>query len=430
MRGTNYMKFYINPFDQHHDHMSHHDHEHWKELQFSKAVADAINANSEKNIEQDGRLDGHDKDVQDLKNADLEIIQQIDEVAAQAAENKNLLGNLKGAETSTAKSNIYNGIQVDVKVAPQSDNGLKITTDGLHVVDYTSKIAEIEQLIDEILTPEGSDVTMEQIRAMIENLSQEFGEADAGLKLQIDNMEKRLIALDIPDIDPLTQKIELLDADILGVKQISTYTEMMNSLATFGSREGSKAIRFNPVGNASTGTQIDPNGGMNLLYQSHTFQVRGVTKRFEFLLLDIWHMTFRGTGWPEQVADMYYFMLDIYAEGVTDRLKHVLSNNAITMNDFHQFDNNAQVKKWYPVVFTLYGNDDKEEMYLVAQGLGTSGLDTESLDNFRAPATGTPYVIETWLDPVTGTEYMPAYQADGYKHKPFNQWVTVEDFYS
>ena len=62
---------------------------------------------------------------------------------------------------------------------------------------------------------------LEDLKHILGAQKEDYYEADQGLRLLIANIDKRLNAIDIPDIDPWTQKITELNNDVLNVKNIA-----------------------------------------------------------------------------------------------------------------------------------------------------------------------------------------------------------------
>ena len=318
----------------------------------------------------------------------------------------------------------------NVKISKDNDNLLYLNNDGLMVdtVDYDD--SELRKLIKELeknqenlktqldLLTGGGWATredLEDLKHILGAQKEDYYEADQGLRLLIANIDKRLNAIDIPDIDPWTKKITELNNDILNVKNIAnTNSVLTGSIST-------RSITTVPL-NPRNGTTRDGNNQFDriqLEYDSYTVSFNGRIRRFERIYPFYQGYKFN-IGSPKDVTNVAFVSINdfekAYGARISSNLFNTIKDYAFSFQKFYR-ESTGLLR---PYVARLYGSiatnsegvvdTSQSGISLSITGLQTNTPSTSYTD--PSPKSTDFLTVETWLDE-TGIEYLPNYKPTG-----------------
>lgn len=318
----------------------------------------------------------------------------------------------------------------NVKISKDNNNLLYLNNDGLMVdtVDYDD--SELRNLIKELeknqenlktqldLLTGGGWATredLEDLKHILGAQKEDYYEADQGLRLLIANIDKRLNAIDIPDIDPWTQKITELNNELLDVKNISnTNSVLTSSLST-------RSITTVPL-SLRNGTTRDGNNEFDriqLEYDSYTVYFNGRIRRFERLYPMYQGYKFN-IGSANDVTNVAFVSIKDfekeYGSKISSNFFNVIKDFSVSFQKLYR-ESNGVLR---PYIARLYANlvtnsngvtdTSQSGISLTVTGLQTN---TPSSSYIDPTANATDFLtVETWLDEV-GIEYLPQYKPTG-----------------
>ena len=314
-------------------------------------------------------------------------------------------------------------LQANVKVSGESNNKIEVKPDGLYVTtenidDLMQRVTTLENNFNNLVTNFNALKTrvdlldgggwatkeqLEELRKIIEANRKDYEEADSGLMLIIANIQKRLEAIDglSAEIDAWTEKVRVLEAEQLNVKNIATMAStLVGAVSTTG-------YSHTPIKTTNIVNQKDR---FDCLYNSFTQRINGRITRIERIGIDFSGITTSGaTINPKDWSKLGDFtkteIQGNYGGTVSNNLRRQINRYAFRyyQNYFHDPVNNLM----YPWVLRLdYGTD------------GVFSVWSKSLKSISAhgdivkPVTEEVYTVVTWLDN-EGNEYLPKYKANG-----------------
>lgn len=330
----------------------------------------------------------------------------------------------------------------NVKISTDNNNLLYLNNDGLMVdtVDYDD--SELRNLIKELeknqenlktqldLLTGGGWATredLEDLKHILGAQKEDYYEADQGLRLLIANIDKRLNAIDIPDIDPWTQKITELNNDILNVKNIANTNSVLTGTIS------TRTITSVPL-NPRNGTTRDGNNEFDriqLEYDSYTVSFNGRIRRFERVYPFYQGYKFN-IGSPKDVTNVAFVSIkdfeSVYGARISSNFFNVIKDYALSFQKLYM-DTTGLLS---PYIARLYANivENSEGVIDTTQSgisLAITGLprDTTSSGYIDKTSNATDFLtVETWLDE-TGIEYLPKYKPTGEPY-PINECTPVQ----
>lgn len=321
-------------------------------------------------------------------------------------------------------------LKANVKISEHVNNKIQVKDDGLFV--ETPDIDELQQQVNTLqqnfntlqtlfnshindfntlknrvdLLDGGGWATKEQLeelRKIIEANRQDYEQADSGLMLIISNIQKRLEAIDgiSAEIDTWNQKVKVLEAETLNVKNIATMAStLVGAVSTTG-------YSHTPV---KTTNIVDHKDRFDCLYNSFTQRINGRITRIERIGFDFSGLTTNGaTVNPADWSKLGDFtkteIQGNYAGTLSNNLRGQINKYAFRyyQNYFHDPVNHLM----YPWVLRLdYGQDGVFSVWSKSlKSIPTSG-------DIVKPVTEEVYTVITWLDD-NGKEYLPKYKPNG-----------------
>ena len=318
----------------------------------------------------------------------------------------------------------------NVKISKDNDNLLYLNNDGLMVdtVDYDDSdlrnlIKELEKNQEnlktqlDLLTGGGwaTREDLEDLKHILGAQKEDYYEADQGLRLLIANIDKRLNAIDIPDIDPWTQKITELDNELLNVKNISnTNSVLTGSIST-------RSITTVPL-NTRNGTTRDGTNmydRIQLEYDSYTVSFNGRIRRFERIYPFYQGYKFN-IGSANDVTNVAFVSIKDfekeYGARISSNFFNVIKDYSFSFQKLYR-ESNGTLR---PYIARLYANlvtnsggvtdTSQSGIILAITGLQTGTPSSSYIDS--TPNATNFLTVETWLDE-TGIEYLPKYKPSG-----------------
>lgn len=318
----------------------------------------------------------------------------------------------------------------NVKISKDNDNLLYLNNDGLMVdtVDYDD--SDLRNLINkleknqenlktqlDLLTGGGwaTREDLEDLKHILGAQKEDYYEADQGLRLLIANIDKRLNAIDIPDIDPWTQKITELNDDILHVKNIAnTNSVLTGSIST----RSITAVPLSP----RNGTIRDGNNEFDriqLEYDSYTVSFNGRIRRFERIYPFYQGYKFNIGSANDTTNVAFVSIKDFekaYGATISSNFFNVIKDFAFSFSKLYR-ENSGLLR---PYIARLYANlvtnlEGVTDTSRSGISLAITGLqpNTHSRSYVDPSPNATDFLtVETWLDE-TGIEYLPKYKPTG-----------------
>lgn len=221
--------------------------------------------------------------------------------------------------------------------------------------------------------------------------------------LIISNIQKRLDAIDgiSAEIDTWNQKVKVLEAETLNVKNIATMAStLVGAVSTTG-------YSHTPV---KTTNIVDKKDRFDCLYNSFTQRINGRITRIERIGFDFSGITTNGAtinpaDWSKLGDFTKTEIQGNYGGKISNNLRGQINKYAFRyyQNYFHDPVNHLM----YPWVLRLdYGTDGVFSVWSKSlKTIPTSG-------DIVKPVTEEVYTVITWLDD-NGKEYLPKYKANG-----------------
>ena len=314
-------------------------------------------------------------------------------------------------------------LKANVKISKTANNKLIAKSDGLYVEtanidDLKNRLATLERNFNTLqeayddlktrvdLLDGGGWATKEQLeelRKIIEANRQDYEEADSGLMLIIANIQKRLEALDglSAELDSWTEKVNVLEAETLNVKNIATMAStLVGAMTTYGYSK-------TPV---NTTNIINQKDRFVCLYNSFTQRINGRITRIERIGFDYSGLTTGGgsinpANWTKIGQFTKTNIQGTYGGTLSNNLRRQINSYAFRFYN-NYFQNNTDAF-FYPWVMRLdYGTDGVFSIW--CRGLKS----ISNKGDIVKPVTEEVYTVITWLDD-NGKEYLPKYKPNG-----------------
>lgn len=314
-------------------------------------------------------------------------------------------------------------LKANVKISKTANNKLIAKSDGLFVEtanidELKNKVATLERNFNTLqdayndlktrvdLLDGGGWATKEQLeelRKIIEANRQDYEEADSGLMLIIANIQKRLEALDglSAEIDSWTEKVNVLEAETLNVKNIATMASTL--VGAISSTGYSKT----PVNTTNIISQKDR---FVCLYNSFTQRINGRITRIERIGFDFSGITSDGgslnpANWTKIGQFTKTEIQGTYGGTLSNNIRRQI--NSYAFRYYNNYFQNSTDAFFYPWVMRLdYGTDGVFSVW--CRGLKA----ISNKGDIVKPVTEEVYTVITWLDD-SGNEYLPKYKANG-----------------
>lgn len=321
-------------------------------------------------------------------------------------------------------------LKANVKVSSASDNSLKVRKDGLYVKtsnenleDLKNKLATLQSNYEALkarvdLLDGGGWATKEQLeelRKIIEANKEDYESADSGLRLIIANIQKRLDALDglSSEIDSWNEKVKVLEAEQLNVKNIAT---LAGTLAGATTSVGYTNVPITKTDKVATADRFV------LVYNSFTQRINGRITRLERFGFDYSGFSSASGIDPVKWTKIGYCTLDTfkstYKSSPSNNMLNIIAQYAIRyFNNYFIYPQNALT---FPFVIRLDYDKSARTFNVFSRSLPTIGTKG---DVFKATLEEL-YTITTWLDD-SGNEYLPAFNEDG-SPKDLSQCTPVD----
>lgn len=314
-------------------------------------------------------------------------------------------------------------LKANVKISKETGNKLVAKSDGLfietaNIDDLKNRVAALERNFNTLqnayndlktrvdLLDGGGWATKEQLeelRKIIEANRQDYEEADSGLMLIIANIQKRLEALDglSAEIDYWTEKVNVLEAETLNVKNIATMAStLVGAMTTYG-------YSNTPV---NTTNIINQKDRFVCLYNSFTQRINGRITRIERIGFDFSGITSDGgslnpANWTKIGQFTKTEIQGIYGGTLSNNIRRQI--NTYAFRYYNNYFQNSTDAFFYPWVIRLdYGTDGVFSIW--CRGLKS----ISNKGDIVKPITEEVYTVITWLDD-SGNEYLPKYKANG-----------------
>lgn len=314
-------------------------------------------------------------------------------------------------------------LKANVKISKETGNKLVAKSDGLfietaNIDDLKNRVATLERNFNTLqdayndlktrvdLLDGGGWATKEQLeelRKIIEANRQDYEEADSGLMLIIANIQKRLEALDglSAEIDSWTEKVNVLEAETLNVKNIATMAStLVGAMTTYG-------YSNTPV---NTTNIINQKDRFVCLYNSFTQRINGRITRIERIGFDFSGITSDGgslnpANWTKIGQFTKTEIQGIYGGTLSNNIRRQINTYAFRF--YNNYFQNSTDAFFYPWVIRLdYGTDGVFSVW--CRGLKA----VSNKGDIVKPVTEEVYTVITWLDD-DGNEYLPKYKPNG-----------------
>ncbi len=244
---------------------------------------------------------------------------------------------------------------------------------------------------------------LEELRKIIEANRKDYEQADSGLMLIIANIQKRLDAIDgiSAEINTWNQKVKVLEAETLNVKNIAT---MASTLVGAISTTGYSQTPLN------TTNVINNKDRFVCLYNSFTQRINGRITRIERIGFDYSGITSAGASidpakWTKIGQFTKTEIQGTYGGTISNNLRRQI--NTYAFRYYQNYFQNSSDALFYPWVMRLdYGTDGVFSIW--SRGLKT----VSNKGDIVKPVTEEVYTVITWLDD-NGREYLPKYKPNG-----------------
>lgn len=321
-------------------------------------------------------------------------------------------------------------LKANVKISKATGNKLVSNSDGLYVEtanidDLKNSVTTLERNFNTLQTSFNNHINdfnslktrvdlldgggwatkeqLEELRKIIEANRKDYEDADSGLMLIISNMQKRLDAIDgiSAEIDTWNQKVKVLEAETLNVKNIAT---MASTLVGAVSTTGYSHTQV------KTTNIVNGKDRFDCLYNSFTQRINGRITRIERIGFDFSGLTTNGAtinpaDWSKLGDFTKTEIQGNYGGTISNNIRAQINKYAFRyyQNYFHDPTNHLM----YPWVLRLdYGTDGVFSVWSKSlKSIPTPG-------DIVKPVTEEVYTVITWLDD-NGKEYLPKYKANG-----------------
>ena len=244
---------------------------------------------------------------------------------------------------------------------------------------------------------------LEELRKIIEANRKDYENADSGLMLIISNIQKRLEAIDgiSAEIDTWNQKVKVLEAETLNVKNIASMASTL--VGAISSTGYSKT----PL---TTTNVINNKDRFVCLYNSFTQRINGRITRIERIGFDFSGLTTAGASidpanWTKIGQFTKTDIQGTYGGTLSNNLRRQI--NTYAFRYYNNYFQNSSDALFYPWVMRLdYDTDGVFSVW--CRGLKT----ISNKGDIVKPITEEVYTVITWLDD-NGKEYLPKYKPNG-----------------
>lgn len=321
-------------------------------------------------------------------------------------------------------------LKANVKISKATGNKLVSNSDGLYVEtanidDLKNRVTALERNFNTLQTSFNNHINnfnslktrvdlldgggwatkeqLEELRKIIEANRKDYEQADSGLMLIISNIQKRLEAIDgiSAEIDTWNQKVKVLEAETLNVKNIATMA------STLVSAISSTGYSLTPI---KTTNVINNKDRFVCLYNSFTERINGRITRIERIGFDYSGITTGGASidpvnWTKLGDFSKTDIQGIYGGTLSKNIRSQINKYAFRY--YSNFFQNSADALFYPWTLRLdYGSDGVFSVW--SKGLRSVGTKGDIVK----PIQEEVYTVITWLDD-NGNEYLPKYKQNG-----------------
>lgn len=321
-------------------------------------------------------------------------------------------------------------LKANVKISKATGNKLVSNSDGLYVEtanidDLKNRVTALERNFNTLQSSFNSHINdfnslktrvdlldgggwatkeqLEELRKIIEANRKDYEQADSGLMLIISNIQKRLEAIDgiSAEIDTWNQKVKVLEAETLNVKNIATMA------STLVGAISSTGYSLTPI---KTTNVINNNDRFVCLYNSFTERINGRITRIERIGFDYSGITTGGASidpvnWTKLGDFSKTDIQGIYGGTLSKNIRSQINKYAFRY--YSNFFQNSADALFYPWTLRLdYGSDGVFSVW--SKGLRSVGTKGDIVK----PIQEEVYTVITWLDD-NGNEYFPKYKQNG-----------------
>ena len=321
-------------------------------------------------------------------------------------------------------------LKANVKISKATGNKLVSNSDGLYVEtanidDLKNRVTSLERNFNTLQSSFNSHINdfnslktrvnlldgggwatkeqLEELRKIIEANRKDYEQADSGLMLIISNIQKRLEAIDgiSAEIDTWNQKVKVLEAETLNVKNIATMA------STLVGAISSTGYSLTPI---KTTNVINNKDRFVCLYNSFTERINGRITRIERIGFDYSGITTGGASidpvnWTKLGDFSKTDIQGIYGGTLSKNIRSQINKYAFRY--YSNFFQNSADALFYPWTLRLdYGSDGVFSVW--SKGLRSVGTKGDIVK----PIQEEVYTVITWLDD-NGNEYLPKYKQNG-----------------
>lgn len=321
-------------------------------------------------------------------------------------------------------------LKANVKISKSTGNKLVSNSDGLYVEtadidDLKQRVNTLQQNFNSLQTSFNNHINdfnslknrvdlldgggwatkeqLEELRKIIEANRKDYEQADSGLMLIISNIQKRLEAIDgiSAEIDTWNQKVKVLEAETLNVKNIATMA------STLVGAISSTGYSLTPI---KTTNVINNKDRFVCLYNSFTERINGRITRIERIGFDYSGITTGGASidpvnWTKLGDFSKTDIQGIYGGTLSKNIRSQINKYAFRY--YSNFFQNSADALFYPWTLRLdYGSDGVFSVW--SKGLRSVGTKGDIVK----PIQEEVYTVITWLDD-NGNEYLPKYKQNG-----------------
>lgn len=321
-------------------------------------------------------------------------------------------------------------LKANVKISKATGNKLVSNSDGLYVEtanidDLKNRVTALERNFNTLQSSFNSHINdfnslktrvdlldgggwatkeqLEELRKIIEANRKDYEQADSGLMLIISNIQKRLEAIDgiSAEIDTWNQKVKVLEAETLNVKNIATMA------STLVGAISSTGYSLTPI---KTTNVINNKDRFVCLYNSFTERINGRITRIERIGFDYSGITTGGASidpvnWTKLGDFSKTDIQGIYGGTLSKNIRSQINKYAFRY--YSNFFQNSADALFYPWTLRLdYGSDGVFSVW--SKGLRSVGTKGDIVK----PIQEEVYTVITWLDD-NGNEYLPKYKQNG-----------------
>ena len=321
-------------------------------------------------------------------------------------------------------------LKANVKISKATGNKLVSNSDGLYVEtanidDLKNRVTALERNFNTLQSSFNSHINdfnslktrvdlldgggwatkeqLEELRKIIEANRKDYEQADSGLMLIISNIQKRLEAIDgiSAEIDTWNQKVKVLEAETLNVKNIATMA------STLVGAISSTGYSLTPI---KTTNVINNKDRFVCLYNSFTERINGRITRIERIGFDYSGITTGGASidpvnWTKLGDFSKTDIQGIYGGTLSKNIRSQINKYAFRY--YSNFFQNSADALFYPWTLRLdYGSDGVFSVW--SKGLRSVGTKGDIVK----PIQEEVYTVITWLDD-NGNEYRPKYKQNG-----------------